>query len=107
MKSVLWGIRMLPRIPLKFAMRPLSARKIALMKKNDVAEVLEVCAKEKIDGIDSAWLRIRTENGVEGYSFGGFLTNGREWRDWLRKKNRDCERAIPIYIRKKRGFSVF
>ncbi|BDC94965.1 hypothetical protein TRSA_00640 [Treponema saccharophilum] len=68
MKSVLWGIRMLPRIPLK-----LSASKIALMKKNDVAEVLEVCAKEKIDGIDSAWLRIRTESG--------FLTNGREWRD--------------------------
>lgn len=68
MKSVLWGIRMLPRIPLK-----LSASKIALMKKNDVAEVLEVCAKEKIDGIDSAWLRIRTESV--------FLTNGREWRD--------------------------
>ena len=54
-------------------MRPLSASKIALMKKNDVAEVLEVCAKEKIDGIDSAWLRIRTESV--------FLTNGREWRD--------------------------
>ena len=89
----------MPRIPLKSAMRPLSARKIALMKKNDVAEVLEVCAKEKIDGIDSAWLRIRTESV--------FLTNGREWRDWLRKKNRDCERAIPISIRKKRGFSVF
>jgi len=51
----------------------LSASKIALMKKNDVAEVLEVCAKEKIDGIDSAWLRIRTESV--------FLTNGREWRD--------------------------
>ena len=58
----------------------LTAGKIGLMQKHDEATVLEVGQRERIDGVDSAWVKIRTESGLVGWAFGGFLTDGFEYR---------------------------
>lgn len=58
----------------------LNAEKIGLIKKDDYAKILEVGEKITIDGIESAWVKVRTQDGKEGWCFAGYLTDGTEYR---------------------------
>ncbi len=54
----------------------LDSEKTGLILKGDTVKILEVGQEEKIDRIKSAWVKVRTGDGKEGWSFGGYLTDG-------------------------------
>lgn len=59
----------------------LEAKQIGLLKKDEQAEIQEVGEKVTIDGIESAWVKVRTQEGKEGWCFAGYLTDGKEYRE--------------------------
>ena len=59
----------------------LEAKQIGLLKKDEQAEIQEVGEKVTIDGIESAWVRVRTADGTVGWCFAGYLTDGTEYRE--------------------------
>ncbi len=54
----------------------LDSEKIGLISKYENVTILEVGQKEIIDRIESVWVKVRTDDGKEGWSFGGYLTDG-------------------------------
>ena len=59
----------------------LSAEQVGRLSKGERATVIEVGEKVTIDGIESAWVKIRAKDGTEGWCFAGYLTNGTEYRE--------------------------
>ena len=59
----------------------LDAEKIGLLKKKEKATVIEVGEDVTIDGIESAWVKVLTKDGAEGWCFAGYLTDGTEYRE--------------------------
>ena len=58
----------------------LSAKQIGRLVKAERATVIEVGEDVTIDGIESAWVKVRTKDGAEGWCFAGYLTDGTEYR---------------------------
>ncbi len=58
----------------------LSAKQIGRLVKDERATVIEVGEDVTIDGIESAWVKVRTKDGAEGWCFAGYLTDGKEYR---------------------------
>lgn len=54
----------------------LDSEKTGLILKGESVTVLEVGQEEKIDRIKSSWVKVRASDGKEGWSFGGYLTDG-------------------------------
>ena len=63
----------------------LSAKQIGRLVKDERATVIEVGEDVTIDGIESAWVKVRTKDGAEGWCFAGYLTDGKEYREPLWK----------------------
>ena len=59
----------------------LSAKQIGRLVKDERATVIEVGEDVTIDGIESAWVKVRTKDGAEGWCFAGYLTDGTEYRE--------------------------
>ena len=59
----------------------LSAEQVGRLSKDERATVIEVGEKVTIDGIESAWVKVRTKDGAEGWCFAGYLTDGTEYRE--------------------------
>ena len=58
----------------------LAAEKIGLLKKGEKVTIQEAGEKVTIDGIESAWVKVRTQEGKEGWCFAGYLTDGTEYK---------------------------
>ena len=58
----------------------LSAEQVGRLSKDERATVIEVGEDVTIDGIESAWVKVRTKDGAEGWCFAGYLTDGTEYR---------------------------
>ena len=63
----------------------LSAKQIGRLFKGERATVIEVGEDVTIDGIESAWVKVRAKDGAEGWCFAGYLTDGKEYREPLWK----------------------
>ena len=59
----------------------LSAEQVGRLSKDERATVIEVGEDVTIDGIESAWVKVRTKDGAEGWCFAGYLTDGTEYRE--------------------------
>ena len=59
----------------------LSAKQIGRLVKAERATVIEVGEDVTIDGIESAWVKVCTKDGAEGWCFAGYLTDGTEYRE--------------------------
>ncbi len=59
----------------------LSAKQIGRLFKGARATVIEVGENVSIAGIESAWVKVRTKDGAEGWCFAGYLTDGKEYRE--------------------------
>ena len=59
----------------------LSAKQVGRLVKDERATVIEVGEDVTIDGIESAWVKVRTKDGAEGWCFAGCLTDGTEYRE--------------------------
>ncbi|BDC97571.1 SH3 domain-containing protein [Treponema saccharophilum] len=59
----------------------LSAEQVGRLSKDERATVIEVGEKVTIDGIESAWVKVRAKDGTEGWCFAGYLTDGTEYRE--------------------------
>jgi len=59
----------------------LSAKQIGRLFKGARATVIEVGEDVTIDGIESAWVKVLTKDGAEGWCFAGYLTDGTEYRE--------------------------
>ena len=66
----------------------LSAEQVGRLSKDERATVIEVGEKVTIDGIESAWVKVRAKDGTEGWCFAGYLTDGNEYREkpWTSKE---------------------
>ncbi len=66
----------------------LSAEQVGRLSKDERATVIEVGEKVTIDGIESAWVKVRAKDGTEGWCFAGYLTDGTEYREkpWTSKE---------------------
>ena len=66
----------------------LSAKQIGRLVKDERATVIEVGEDVTIDGIESAWVKVRAKDGAEGWCFAGYLTDGTEYREkpWTSKE---------------------
>lgn len=49
-------------------------KKLSMAKKGSTLNVIEVGRKETIDGITAPWVRVRLEDGTEGWCFAGYIT---------------------------------
>ncbi len=58
----------------------LSAKQIGRLVKAERATVIELGEDVTIDGIESAWVKVRAKDGTEGWCFAGYLTDGTEYR---------------------------
>ena len=59
----------------------LSAEQFGRLSKDERATVIEVGEDVTIDGIESAWVKVRAKDGTEGWCFAGYLTDGKEYRE--------------------------
>lgn len=59
----------------------LSAKQVRRLSKEERLTVIEVGEKTAIDGIESAWVKIQTKDGKSGWCFGGYLTDGKEYKE--------------------------
>ncbi len=59
----------------------LQAGQVGRIPQGEYATILEVGEKTAIDGIESAWVKVRTQSGKEGWCFAGYLTDGTEYRE--------------------------
>ena len=59
----------------------LSAKQIGRLVKAECATVIELGEDVTIDGIESAWVKVRIKDGAEGWCFAGYLTDGKEYRE--------------------------
>ena len=59
----------------------LKAGQVGRILQGDYATILEVGEKTTIDGIESAWVKVRAQNGTTGWCFAGYLTDGNEYRE--------------------------
>ncbi len=57
----------------------LNAEQVGKIKQDESVTVLETGSPATIDGIESAWVKIQTEEGLEGWCFAGYLTDGTEY----------------------------
>ncbi len=74
------GMRYVAADNLKIRKNPsLDSEKIGLILKNEFVTVLKTGEKVQIDRMESAWVKVRTKDGKEGWSFGGYLTDGKEY----------------------------
>lgn len=71
----------------------LSAKQIGRLLKGARATVIEVGEDVTIDGIESAWVKVRTKDGVEGWCFAGYLTDGTEYRKKPWKSDDKAEKS--------------
>ena len=51
-----------------------SGKQLSMAKKGSTLNVIEVGRKETIDGITAPWVRVRLEDGTEGWCFAGYIT---------------------------------
>jgi uncharacterized protein YgiM (DUF1202 family) len=58
----------------------LNSEKIGVLKKGEVITITEIGNETTIDGINSIWAKIKTENGKTGWCFAGYLTDGNEYK---------------------------
>lgn len=58
----------------------LSGTQIGRLVKGEAATVIAVGEKTTIDGIESAWVQIKTNDGTCGWCFAGYLTDGTEYK---------------------------
>lgn len=58
----------------------LSAKQTGRLQKGERTTVIRTGEKAIIDGIESAWVKVRTRDGTEGWCFAGYLTDGTEHR---------------------------
>lgn len=71
------GLRYVAADNLRLRENPsLDSDKTGLILKGETVTVLEVGEKETIDSMESVWVKVRTTDGKEGWSFGGYLTDG-------------------------------
>ncbi|MGI5174410.1 SH3 domain-containing protein [Treponema sp. OMZ 840] len=54
--------------------------KLRTVNKGTKLKIVEIGAKEKIDGITAPWVRVRLEDGTEGWCFSGYLTAKRIYK---------------------------
>ncbi len=59
----------------------LSAPVVGRVEDNKLATVTKVGEKATIDGIESVWVQVLTEDGQKGWCFAGYLTDGTEYRE--------------------------
>ena len=52
----------------------LSGKKLYTAKKDSALNIIEVGRKETIDGITAPWVRVRLQDGTEGWCFAGYIT---------------------------------
>ncbi len=71
----------------------LSAKQIGRLLKGARATVIEVGEDVTIDGIESAWVKVRTKDGVEGWCFAGYLTDSTEYRKKPWKSDDKAEKS--------------
>lgn len=71
----------------------LSAKQIGRLFKGERATVIEVGEDVTIDGIESAWVKVRTKDGAEGWCFAGYLTDGKEYREKPWKSTEKAEKT--------------
>ncbi len=71
----------------------LSAKQIGRLLKGAHATVIEVGENVTIDGIESAWVKVRTKDGAEGWCFAGYLTDGKEYREKSWKSAEKAEKT--------------
>ena len=69
------GIRYITDVNLRLrSAGNLSAATIRTMQAGESILVLELGRTETIDGITSSWIRVRMEDGTEGWCFGGYVS---------------------------------
>ena len=52
----------------------LNGKKLYTAKKGNVLNIIEIGAKDKIDGITAPWVKVRLPDGTEGWCFSGYVT---------------------------------
>ena len=51
----------------------LTGKKLYTAKKGNVLNIIEIGAKDKIDGITAPWVKVRLPDGTEGWCFSGYV----------------------------------
>ncbi|MBR0494558.1 MAG: SH3 domain-containing protein [Treponema sp.] len=57
----------------------LNSEQIGRVIKDELVTIIEIGGNTVIDDIESAWVKIQTKDGLEGWCFAGYLTDGTEY----------------------------